>query len=326
MFKNDDFYLAFRNMSEIADYMDFMEEIAPDEISVTPITFGETWENKRIMGLRLTSNRGPSQKPIIVYHGGQHAGEWIGPMVVTYIIQYLIQSYGVDDAVTDVMDEFEWHLVPVLNVDGFEFSWSSDRYTNWRKTRSMHPENIEAKGECELVSPPENCEVCTGVDPNRNWAFQWGGAGQSQVVCSGSYSGPKAFSEKENKAVADYIESFDDRVKGYIDFHCCGDMWMSPWGYTGDLPDDNEEQSRVGKDVVAAIQNVHGRTYKEGPVYHVIYPASGCSNDHVYGALHVVYSYGVELRSGGSNQILLCGQEVFQGVIVMAQDLKNLIK
>lgn len=325
MLKNDDFYRYFRNMSEITDLMSLLERYPPTGVSVTPISFGETWEKRKIMGLKVTSTNGPSEKPIIVYHGGQHAGEWIGPMVVTYILQHLIEDYGEDQVVKEVMDAFEWHLVPVLNVDGFEFSWTEDRWSNWRKTRSMHPENAEAKGKCELDNPPDQCEICTGVDPNRNWAFHWGGEGQRSEVCSGNYLGPSAFSEKENKAVADYIESFKGQVKGYIDFHCCGQMWMSPWGYTGDYPDDYDEMTKVGQEVVAAILRVDGKTYREGSVYHVIYPASGCSNDHVYGELGVIFSYGVELRSGSSAQILPNGQEVFAGILKMGQNLKSRI-
>lgn len=321
MLGKDDFYDAFRNMSEIIDYMKLLKDSAPEGVSATPISFGKTWLGKDINGLRITSLKGPSQKPVIVYHGDQHAGEWIGSMVVTYIIQHLIEGYGKDIGVTTVLDAFEWHIVPVLNVDGFEFSWSADRWGNWRKTRSMHQENIVAKSECELNRPPEQCEICVGTDPNRNWAFEWGGEGQKSDICSGNYLGPVAFSEKENKAVADYIEAFDGRVKGYIDFHCCGNMWMSPWGYSGDLPKDNPQQTKVGQSVVSAIRGVHGKTYREGTVYHVIYPASGCSNDHVYGALGVVYSYGVELRSGGPSNILPNGEEVFAGIVFMGQDL-----
>ena len=40
--------------------------------------------------------------------------------------------------------------VPILNPDGYEYSWTDDRM--WRKTRMPNP-----------GSP------CVGTDPNRNW-------------------------------------------------------------------------------------------------------------------------------------------------------------
>ena len=45
-------------------------------------------------------------------------------------------------------------VVPVFNVDGYEWTWTNDRL--WRKTRSKHLDGL-----------------CYGVDPNRNWPFKW---------------------------------------------------------------------------------------------------------------------------------------------------------
>ena len=68
----------------------------------------------------------------------------------------------------DARADARWILVPVVNVDGFEFGWDSDSFRTWRKTRSMHVENLEAFAACELVTPGQ-CEGCVGTDPNRNW-------------------------------------------------------------------------------------------------------------------------------------------------------------
>eukprot|EP01052_Picozoa_sp_SAG31_P005753 SAG31_NODE_258_length_18937_cov_61.688555_8_plen_91_part_00 len=85
-----------------------------------------------------------------------------------YFFEKLIQGYAIDPDVTRLVEGFEWILVPVVNVDGFEFAWGSDNFRTWRKTRSVHPANLEAWAACELVTPG-NCEGCFGTDPNRNW-------------------------------------------------------------------------------------------------------------------------------------------------------------
>lgn len=57
---------------------------------------------------------------------------------------------------------------------------------------------------------------CEGVDPNRNFGFHWGeedeGAASSDP-CHETYAGPKAFSEPETRAIADYILANKKSIK-----------------------------------------------------------------------------------------------------------------
>ena len=39
----------------------------------------------------------------------------------------MLSQYGVDPQVTRMMDEMTWKIVPVLNVDGYEYSWTTVR-------------------------------------------------------------------------------------------------------------------------------------------------------------------------------------------------------
>jgi hypothetical protein len=62
--------------------------------------------------------------------------------------------------------------------------------------------------------------------------------GASKDPCSDQYCGPSAFSEVEVKGVADFIMKNSKNLKGFIDFHSFSQLWMSPWGYTKQLPPD----------------------------------------------------------------------------------------
>ena len=62
----------------------------------------------------------------------------------------------------------------------------------WRKTRS-NPRGYHVNNQC------------VGVDPNRNWSFNWGGKGASKNPCDETYRGERAFSESETKAVRNFI-------------------------------------------------------------------------------------------------------------------------
>lgn len=62
---------------------------------------------------------------------------------------------------------------------------------------------------------------CEGVDPNRNFGYHWGEVkegGASLDPCHETYAGPRAFSEPETKAMADYIlaNKKDIRYIGWI--------------------------------------------------------------------------------------------------------------
>lgn len=49
----------------------------------------------------------------------------------------------------DLLDNVDWHIVPVLNPDGYVYTFTEDRL--WRKSRSLH-----------------NGGNCPGVDLNRS--------------------------------------------------------------------------------------------------------------------------------------------------------------
>lgn len=54
------------------------------------------------------------------------------------------------------------------------------------------------------------------------------GPGTSRNPCSEIYAGPRAFSEPETKALADFISTFDN-VKMYLAFHSYGQYILYPY-------------------------------------------------------------------------------------------------
>jgi hypothetical protein len=145
------------------------------------------------------------------------------------------------------------------------------------------------------------------------------------VKCSDSYSGASAANQPEIYQTQDVIRN-DGRFKGYINFHSYSQLWMSPWGYTADLPPDYATQDAGSQAAVAALEAVHGTKYEYGPISTTIYPASGSSADYTYGVCNVTYSYGVELRDTGRygfllppDQIVPSGEETWAAVIALAQ-------
>jgi len=225
-------------------------------------------------------------------------------MTVAFIAQSLLQNYTSYALVEQLVNDFEWTIIPIVNGDGYVYTWTDDRL--WRKNRRKNEGS-----------------ACYGVDLNRNWDFEWGTDGSLQIPCADTYAGPSPFSEPEETALANYI-SAQENVVAYIDYHAYGELFMYPWGYVCDDPTPDATTQNTGAILYAqAAQSVHGVTYTTGPICDTIYPASGDSADWTYGAANVVYSYACELRGDSfilpPEEIIPSGQETFAGIISWAK-------
>src|SRR5512138_2293267 len=100
-------------------------------------------------------------------------------MVTTCVADRLVRDYDRDSEIRAFVDSTELWIVPVVNPDGYQYSWATDRY--WRKNRRGGH----------------------GVDLNRNYSVAWGGDGSSADKSSQVYRGEFAFSEVESSAVRD---------------------------------------------------------------------------------------------------------------------------
>ncbi|XP_071084756.1 carboxypeptidase B-like [Haliotis cracherodii] len=275
------------------------------------ITVSSSYEGRDIKGLKISGPGSGSSNPAIWLQGGIHAREWISPATLIYMTNALLKDYSDGRRnVVRIVDGFDWYIVPVLNADGYEYTWSDDRM--WRKTRSIHPTSD-----------------CVGVDPNRNWDHQWGESeGSSGAACSETYRGPKACSEPCIHGATEYLLNLSKNVtvRGFIDMHSYSQMWMTPWGYTKDVPEtDFNIQDASSVAAVDAISNAGGPIYDHGTIANTIYISNGNSVDWAYGKLGVLYSAAVELPDKGQygfllpqDQIVRVGTETFQGLVAWA--------
>ncbi|KAL5021895.1 hypothetical protein ScPMuIL_001050 [Solemya velum] len=300
-------YSQYHKLDEINAWTKNITSVYSSLASMFQIT--TSYEGRPVYAIKISSTNSSASKPIFFFDGGIHAREWISPATMMYMTNQLLEQYGKDVQVTRMVNEFDWYIVPVFNVDGYDYTWTNDRM--WRKTRTKHG-------------------ICRGVDPNRNWDFEWCKQGASKDPCSDTYCGPSPFSEPVVKGVADFIKGLGSDVKAYIDFHSYSEVWMSPWGYTRDLPKDFDMQDKGSIQAVDALKSVYGTTYDHGSIANVLYTASGSSVDWTYGVLGIKYSYAVELRDKGefgfllpADQIIPTGQETFKALVALAEFVFN---
>ncbi|KAG0357899.1 hypothetical protein BC939DRAFT_454313 [Gamsiella multidivaricata] len=290
---------------------DLVKEVRDEFLSWWSRLFGFSKKSKSHPSLKKKPSKPKKHPKAIVFHGGQHAREWIGPATVSYIAKELILGYKTNKKITLLLDQFEFVIIPVLNADGYAYTWEHNRM--WRKNRQ-----------------PTSIPFCPGIDPNRNWGYMWNTGGSSGNPCSEAYHGPAPFAAKEPKMMADYITK-QENVVAYIDFHSYSQLWMMPFGADcSKTPRDDEDIMEAGLGAAKALRDVYGTKFAVGSVCNIIYQASGGSLDWTYAEGDVKYSYAVELRDTGRHgfllpeeEILPSGQETFAGVLHLANFIRK---
>jgi murein tripeptide amidase MpaA len=295
----------FSDFKTYAEHRTFLEGLAAQYPGLAQMfVAGQSLEGRDIFGIRITGPGSVTNRPAVMYNGCQHAREWATPPIPAYIAWRLLTDYEADCRIKQLVDNVEFLLIPIVNPDGYVHTWTTDRL--WRKNKR-----------------PGCTTGRYGVDLNRNWGYQWGGAGSSSNVCSDTYRGPSAFSEPETRAVRDLVLA-NPRVKATMDFHSYGQMIMSPWGYTSALPPNHATFISLDDQMAQAILATHGRTYVTGPIYTTIYPASGVAVDWGFGAAGA-WAFTIEVRASSygfimpASEILPNAEENFAAILELSK-------
>ena len=84
----------------------------------------------------------------------------------------LLTEYATNATIKRYVDTLNFYIVPVLNPDGYKYTWSSPdpRKRMWRKNRNLQG--------------GRRSNDCFGIDLNRNFDFHWGETGSSTNPCS----------------------------------------------------------------------------------------------------------------------------------------------
>ncbi|XP_016977160.1 carboxypeptidase B [Drosophila rhopaloa] len=264
-----------------AEINQFIEDLARDNPRrVFVKTVGKSYEGRWLKTVTITNGDARRNKNVILVDGGFHAREWISPAAAVHLINELVENF---EGNADLLQDFDWVILPVVNADGYEFTQTSPDNRFWRKTRQ-----------------PSSSD-CIGTDPNRNFDFHWNEEGASEDPCNNTYAGAKPFSEPEALVVRDLIHSFADRGKMYLTLHSYGSLILYPWGWTADVPDTVDDLEEVAAEGKKAIHEATGTVYKVGPSTTTInYAAAGASDDYAFNAGFPI-SFTMELPFGGAD-------------------------
>ncbi|XP_055525632.1 zinc carboxypeptidase isoform X2 [Wyeomyia smithii] len=287
----------------------WMEDLTKKHDFITVHSLGSTYEGLPIKGVKLSRKSG--NKTIFV-EGGIHAREWISSATATFILNELITS--TDPLVVDLSTNYNWFIFPVVNPDGYKFTFEGDRL--WRKNRRPYG-------------------LCRGVDLNRNFNSNWGGIGSSDDPCSYDFSGGEVFSEPETVALADFIRKNTEKeqIRTYIALHSYSQLIMFPFGHTADKIPNYDHLNGITQKAIAALTAVHGTNFQGGSKHETIYPSSGGSIDWAYQQAKIPVSLTFELRGPPEStdmfilpaeQITPVGQETMAAFVAIVTEAKLL--
>ena len=271
----DAYFDDFRPLDEVYARLDALEATGSD---VTAIEVGTSLEGRPIRGLRF--ERDPTT-PVVLINACQHAREWLSVTTAMGIAEALAtrDSAPIDDTsfadpdaaaqLDALLDEVSFIIVPVVNPDGYVFTWDDDRL--WRKNRQSEH----------------------GVDLNRNWATAWGGPGSNDNAQSNNYRGESAFSEPETAALRDLMLA-EERLVAHVDLHTYGQLVLYPWGWSDAVSPDDDVLAPLAEDVATTITAAFGVEYEPRRAGSW-YAASGNLMDWSYGELGL-RALTIELR------------------------------
>ncbi|CAK7269511.1 Putative metallocarboxypeptidase ecm14 [Sporothrix epigloea] len=273
----------------------------------------------------------PKKKTILIT-GGLHAREWISSSSVSYIAWAIITGYGHTNIITKLVDNFDIVLVPVVNPDGYEYTWHTDRL--WRKTRQ-----------------PTNFRYCRGYDLDHAFGYEWNSK-TTDEPCSESYGGEAAFQAIEAQTFSAWarneVEKNNVEFIGFLDLHSYSQQILVPFSYScAAAPPNWENLQELAAGLAKAIRLSTGETYGVSSACEGIMnfasgredgaspPSSartasssvriesggGSAIDWFFHEMHAKYSYQIKLRDTGSygfllpsSEIVPTGEEVFSAV------------
>ncbi|MFN2524790.1 MAG: M14 family metallopeptidase [Actinomycetota bacterium] len=291
----------YSDYRRLPDYNREMQEIADANPSIVKHFQLKrlSLEGRPIFGLEIAHNvKSDDGRPVFYMDALHHAREWPASEFTMIFAHYLVEGYGKNPEITSLLRKTRVILVPVVNVDGFNYSRESVTSAHsalrqdpielplslaglegyWRKNR---------RSETGITAPVVQVNPdAYGVDPNRNYAYLWGDqqGGSSNNIFDQTYRGEAPFSEPEVANVRDIVTA--NNVTGLITNHT---VQASVLRAGGGLAPEDRILKGLGQKMADLLKFMNNPT--------VGYPTTGTTDDWSYALMSVL---GYTIEHGGS--------------------------
>lgn len=296
------FWTNYQTIEDIYDWFNYLAETRSDIVSV--VTIGQSYEGRNITGIKIARGTG---KKAFVLEGGQVGADWLSPTVLTYLVDQLVK--GTDAEARAASEDFEWHIFPIVNPDGHQFTQDSVRL--WVKNRRP------------------TTRTTIGVDLTKNWNSQWGIIGGSFTPAASNYIGLGPFSEVETRSLARYIEGIGPNLVGFLSLRSFGQRLLVPFAHSTVPMYNYQDVLTVGRRAMGSLSVRYGTLYITGTSRLVHSGNTGAAEDWVKHRFNPPISAAYLLRDTGSwgytlpvNQVLPTCEETFDSVMAIIREAK----
>ncbi|MGK5110722.1 MULTISPECIES: M14 family zinc carboxypeptidase [unclassified Geodermatophilus] len=239
---------------------------------VEQVVIGRSVNGQEILAFKVTADAGlvpDGQRPAVLYASAQHAREWITPEMTRRLMRHVLDASGSDPEIRGVLDRTELWFVPVLNPDGYDHTFTTDRL--WRK-------NLRDNDGDGAITGVD------GVDLNRNFATRFGydEEGSSSAPESETFRGPAPASEPETQALDGLMRRIG--FEFLVNYHSAAELLLygTGWQVATPTPDDVLYEAMAGDDANPAVAGYDPDISAE------LYTTNGETTEHaqqVYGTL-----------------------------------------
>ncbi|XP_038206917.1 zinc carboxypeptidase-like [Zerene cesonia] len=293
----------YHNLDEIYKWLDDVAASYPNIVKT--VVMGRSFENREIKGIVINYKPDRKDKVIGMLEGTLHAREWISPATVTWIVKEFLTSS--DPAVRSLAEDIEWHVFPVVNPDGYVYTFTHNRM--WRKNRGTR--NFTSCASSGVAD-----DLSNGVDLNRNFDFVWMSTGASDNPCSTTFAGLAPASEPETVAIVNYVKNINGQGKFiyYYSFHSFTQLIVVPYSNVTGVDiltaENYGDMFEIAARGAAKLRQRFGTVYRYGVAHDTLYVMSGTSFDWVKLETNVPVSYLIELRDLGEYGFLLPAEQI----------------
>ncbi|XP_056640610.1 zinc carboxypeptidase-like [Diorhabda sublineata] len=289
----------YNDLDTINNWLQKLAQQYPD--IVTLLEGGKSYENRTILGVKVSYGSQNKNRGVWI-DSNIHAREWISSATNTFLLNAILTSD--DPVVRQIAKSHDWYIFPVINPDGFVYSYTTDRL--WRKNRSLP----------------------YGVDLNRNWDYKWNGDACTDISKqSDVYCGTAAFSEIETSSLANFISTIAEDLVLLLTFHSYSQFMIIPYGDSERHVDNYNVTYAAAVKAAESLAQRYGTQYSIGTAPELLYQAFGISMDWAKAQFQIPYVYTYELRDKGkygfllpTDQIIPTGLETLDSIITLLQE------
>lgn len=173
---------SYPSYTELTAYLENIAAANPELCQLSSI--GQSVQGRELWALKITDQPDVEEdEPEFAYLSTLHGDETIGTILCLNFIELLLQGHGQDTAITNLVNETEIWILPLMNPDGYEagIRWNAN---NADLNRSFPQWPIHFEGTIATDALPNLNDWEPEVARIMEWTF-----GQSLVLCANYHSG-----------------------------------------------------------------------------------------------------------------------------------------